>query len=86
MEPKPKTRRILTDGEPNPGAIAQKLKSCGSSGENVWVSDNVDRNYFNLSDEEKAIIREHGSPTIVYFDGRIETVKTDPQHKDNLDY
>lgn len=83
----PKTRRILTDGEPRPGAITQVLKKTGVRGKKEWASVVVgEGSYFDLTDKENDILEEYSAPVIVYSNDDVEVVKPDPRHSDNLDY
>jgi len=83
METEPNTRKILTDGEPYFGVINQRLEKTGPRGKKVWVSAGGGGNYFDLTGVEEKIIKEHGSPVIVYSDGTIEPIA---RNKDSLDF
>jgi hypothetical protein len=82
----PKTRGILTDGEPRPGVIRQKLTKTGLQGKEMWTTVVGGGSYFDLTAEENDAIEKHGAPVIVYSNGDVELIEPDPRHSDNLDY
>jgi hypothetical protein len=74
MEKKPTTRIILEDQDPYVGITNQRLEVTGRWGKTDWVDAGGGGDLFDVTVEQRKIIKDNGSPVIVYPNGSIETV------------
>jgi hypothetical protein len=68
------TRYILEAQGPYVGITNQRSEAVGRRGiMRVWVSAGGGGDFFDPTEEQKRILQEHGSPVIVYPDGKVKT-------------
>lgn len=67
------TRYILEAQGPYIGITNQRLERSGRRGTIIsWVAGGGG-DFFDPTDKEKELLKQHGSPLIVYPDGKVET-------------